>query len=76
MGFASPFRAMSTPVMNVVETAPQPTTMIPNLPVAGFTFVCFIIPSKINVLFNDVSVAILYIHDNDLYGFSDGHWYI
>ena len=42
-GLAKPFRVMSTPVMNVVATAPQPTTMIPNLPSAGNTllFVMF-----------------------------------
>jgi hypothetical protein len=42
-GFANPFRAISTPVMNVVETAPHPTTIIPSLPFAGFTSVVFIL---------------------------------
>ena len=31
-----------TPLMSVVATAPQPTIMMPNLPSAGFTLVCFI----------------------------------
>ena len=34
---------MSTPVINVVVTAPQPTTITPSFPVAGFTFDCVII---------------------------------
>jgi hypothetical protein len=38
-GLVNPLRVISTPVMNVVETAPQPTMRIPSFPSAGFTFV-------------------------------------
>ena len=35
IGFAMPLRTASTPAMNVVATAPMPTTKIPSLPLAG-----------------------------------------
>ena len=38
-GLASPRRTASTPAIMVVATAPRPTTITPNLPLAGSTFV-------------------------------------
>ena len=38
MGLARPRRTASTPAMNVVATAPRPTTMTPSFPLAGATF--------------------------------------
>jgi hypothetical protein len=52
MGLARPLRVMNTPVMNVVLTAPRPTTMTPSLPVAGFVVEFTIIILSINVLFS------------------------
>ena len=39
IGFASPRRTASTPEIIVVATAPMPTTITPNFPFAGATFV-------------------------------------
>src|SRR6476620_4447055 len=36
IGFAMPLRTASTPAINVVATAPRPTTMTPSFPVAGW----------------------------------------
>jgi hypothetical protein len=48
-GFARPLRVIITPVMKVVLTAPNPTTIIPNLPVAGLTISFAIILLQLNV---------------------------
>ena len=48
-GFASPLRAISTPVIKVEVTAPNPTQRTPNLPVAGFTFIFSILISLLKL---------------------------
>ncbi len=49
-GFASPLRVIKTPVMNVDDTAPRPTTNTPSLPSAFFTLLIFSCVSLNNVL--------------------------
>ena len=51
MGLASPRRTASTPAIIVVATAPNPTTITPNLPVAGAIFAAPLFPSFDIVLF-------------------------